>query len=136
MIINWDKDYNPANSRPITLRGPLCIVEKTGRLSAQVFLRLLVKRPIAESDVRMLRLRLMDGQYLLTQIMIQLPSADKDSSLISAMDLGPFIFDNLRLNAGQNFAVVLECFAGEQLMMGLQTFTSLQVMWFPPTQTH
>ena len=74
-------------------------------------------------DVRMLKLCLYGqaGQQLFAKTTIQLPNGSEKE--LSAIDLGPFVFDNLRMNAGQNFAVALQCFADEQLQIGLLAFT-------------
>jgi hypothetical protein len=130
IIITWDNDYSPANSGATKVLGPLCIVERPGRVTVQVGLRLLIKKLAKGDNAWLLRLCIVrkHDSWLMGETKIRLPF-DKDSS---PFDAGVYRFENLPFDANQAFEVVLQCLADEKLYMGLTTPTTLELMWWPP----
>lgn len=129
IIIDWNKDSSPANSGATKLYGSLCTVEKAGRVTVQVGLRLTVKKPHRQSEIWLLCLRLVrkrDG-FVMGEAKIRLPNSQDTIQL----DAGPYRFENLRFEANQAFEVILQCLGDEKLYMGILIPTSLELMWWP-----
>lgn len=129
IVISWNRDYSPANSGAVTVDGTVCAVEKPGRITAHVRLRLVVKKPTKEEDVWLLRLRIVrkrDSRPM-AEAKIHLPFTQDPSPL----DAGLYRFENLPFTVKEAFEVVLECLADEKLYMGISNPTTLELMWWP-----
>ena len=49
-----------------------------------------------------------------------------------SFNAGSYRFTNLKVEVGQSFSVMLQCGSSDRIHMGVDTWTTLEVMWFPP----
>ena len=129
MHIPWNKDII-WTSKAVVLNENKdeIVVKKLGILSVFVTLYLKVKVP---RDVRTIQLKIVKklGQ-ILGITLISLPSGKVGEDV--SFNAGSFRFTNLRVEAGQTFSVMLQCWSSDRIHMGVNALTTLEVMWFPP----
>jgi len=103
------------------------IIKKSGTLSVVVMLFLKVKVP---QDVKTIQLKIMKrAGHVLGMTIITLPSGKIGENL--SFNAGSYRFTNLQVVEGQSVSVMLQCWTGDQIHMGVDALISLEVMWFP-----